>query len=286
MLATYLIGLREGIEAAIIISILVGYVVKLGERSQVSKIMAGAGAAVLVALGIGFALSGIEANVSSQIEVAITGIVSLIAVAFVTWMIFWMATQSRAMATNLRSQVDAAVARSTWSLAIVAFLAVIREGVETSVLLWSTAKSTSGSGDTFAGAALGLTTAAILGYFMYRGAVRFNLKNFFSITGGYLVILAAGIFAYAVGEFQELGLLPFLSQPAYDLTAVFPEGSIQELVLAGTIAFNAAPSVLQALLWFAYVIPVAVLFSRYHAGTPIPQSPEAATEAKQEPVSA
>ena len=286
MLATYLIGLREGIEAAIIISILVGYVVKLGERAQVSKIMTGAGAAIVVALALGFGLSGIEANVSSQIEIAITGITSLVAVAFVTWMVFWMATQSRAMASNLRSQVDAAVTRNSWSLAMVAFLAVIREGVETSILLWSTAKSTTGGGNVFGGAFLGLATAAVLGVLMFRGTLRFNLKHFFNITGLYLVVISAGIFSYALGEFQELGLLPFLSQPAYDLSTVFPEGSIQELVLVGTVAFNAAPTVLQVLGWWLYAIPVALLFKRAHAGTPVSKDGKAQPAAKAEPVSA
>ena len=273
MLATYLIGLREGIEAAIIISILVGYVVKLGERAQVAKIMLGAGAAILLSLALGLGLSGLEANVSSQIEIAITGTTSLLAVFFVTWMIFWMAKQSRAMASNLRAQVDSAVTKSAWSLASVAFLAVIREGVETSILLWSTAKSTIGGGNVFGGAALGLATAAVVGFLMYKGTVRFNLKHFFNFTGGYLIVIAAGIFSYAIGEFQELGLLPFLSQHAYDLTATFPEGSVQELVLVGTVAFNAAPTALQAIGWWLYAVPAALLFRKAHAGTPAKSAP-------------
>lgn len=262
MLATYLIGLREGIEAAIIISILVGYVVKLGESAQVRKILAGAGLAILVALALGFGLSGIEAEVSSQIEITITGTTSLLAVVFVTWMIFWMAKQSRSMASQLRAKVDTAVQRSSWSLASVAFLAVVREGVETSILLWSTAKSTGGGVDVFGGAFLGLLTAAAAGYLMYRGSLKFNLGKFFAFTGGYLIVIAAGIFSYAIGEFQELGLLPFLTNHTYDLTAVMPEGSIQELILAGTIAFNTAPTVLQSIGWFAFVGPVTVLYAR------------------------
>lgn len=262
MLATYLIGLREGIEAAIIISILVGYVVKLGERQHVTKIFGGAAAAVLLSLGIGFGLSGIASEVSDTLEITITGITSLLAVVFVTWMIFWMARQSRAMATNLRSRVDAAVAKSAWSLATVAFLAVAREGVETSILLWSAARSAGGSFGVFGGAFLGLLTASVAGYLMYRGALKFNLGTFFNITGAYLVVIAAGIFSYAIGEFQELGLLPFLTNPAYDFSAALPEGSVPELILAGTIAFNTAPSLLQAAGWFAYVIPVAIIYGR------------------------
>jgi high-affinity iron transporter len=265
MLATYFIGLREGLEAAIIISILVGYVVKLGERQQVGKILIGATAAVAVALGIGFGLSDLESSVSDQIEITITGITSLLAVVFVTWMIFWMARQSRALASQLRAQVDRAVANSQWSLALVAFLAVVREGVETSILLWSTAKSTNGGQIVFGGAFLGIATAAVIGYFMYRGTLKFNLSKFFTYTGGYLVVVAAGIFAYAIGEFQELGWLPFLTSHTYDLSATFPEGSLQELVLAGTIAFNNAPTILQSLAWGVYLLVVGYLFLKVNA---------------------
>jgi len=169
------------------------------------------------------------------------------------------------MSANLRAQVDSAVNKSAWSLASVAFLAVIREGVETSILLWSTAKSTAGSGNVFGGAALGLATAAVIGFLMYKGTVKFNLKHFFRFTGAYLIVIAAGIFSYAIGEFQELGLLPFLTGTAYDVRSIFPEGSIQELVLVGTIAFNAAPTWLQALGWGLYVVPAAWFFGKSNA---------------------
>lgn len=262
MLATYLIGLREGIEAAIIISILVGYVVKLNERQQIGKILTGAGLAILVALAVGFGLSGLESEVSDTTEIAITGTTSMLAVVFVTWMIFWMAKQSRAMAANLRARVDAAVTRSAWSLATVAFLAVIREGVETSILLWSTAKSAGGGTSVFGGAFLGLATAALAGYLMYRGALKFNLGTFFKITGGYLIVIAGGVFSYGIGEFQELHILPFLTNQAYDLTAMVPQNSVQDLILVGTVGFNAAPTVLQCIGWLVYVLPVAMLYAK------------------------
>jgi high-affinity iron transporter len=260
VLATYLIGVREGIEAAIIVSILIGYVVKLGEKQLAPRILMGAGAAVLVAIALGFGLSGIESEVSDRTEITITGTTSLLAVVFVTWMIFWMAKQARAMSTNLRSQVDAALVKNSWSLATVAFLAVIREGVESSILIWSAVKTTNGGIGATAGAFLGLGTATVLGYLMYRGALKFNIGKFFRYTGGYLVVLAAGIFAYGIGEFQELGVLPFLTGHTYDFSAVLPENSVPELILVGTIGFNTAPTVLQTIAWFAYLIPVGYIY--------------------------
>ena len=260
MLATYLIGVREGIEAAIIISILVGYVVKLGEKQLASRILMGAGAAVLIAIGLGFGLSGLEAEVSEQAEITITGVTSLMAVVFVTWMIFWMAKQARALSSSLRSQVDAALIKNSWSLATVAFLAVIREGVESSILIWSAVKTTNGGLSATGGAFLGLGTATILGYLMYRGALKFNIGKFFRYTGAYLVVLAAGIFAYGIGEFQELGIFPFLTAHTYDVSAILPENSIPELVLVGTIGFNTAPTMLQSLAWLLYLVPVGYLY--------------------------
>jgi high-affinity iron transporter len=262
LLATYLIGVREGIEAAIIISILVGYVVKLGEKQLISRILLGAGLAILIAVGIGFGLSGIEAEASATTEIAITGTTSLLEVVFVTWMIFWMAKQARAMSSHLRGQVDAALIKNSWSLALVAFLAVIREGVESSILIWSTAKTTNGGFSAFGGAFLGLGTAAVLGYLMYRGSLKFNIGKFFRFTGSYLVILAAGIFAYGVGEFQELGVLPFLTNHTYDVSGILPENSIPELILVGTTGFNSAPTVLQTIAWFAYLLPIGFLYLR------------------------
>lgn len=262
MLANYLIGLREGIEAALIISILVTYLVKLNERKQLPKIFTGVVLAVLISLGIGIALSELAATAPANTEPAISGITSIIAAGFVTWMIFWMAKQSRSMAGNLRGQIDAAVSKSEWSLALVGFLAVIREGVETSVLLWSTTKSAAVNEWPVWGAALGLLSAAVLGYFMYKGALRINLGLFFKITGAFLILVAAGIFAYGIGELQEIGWLPVLLSQSYNVSTWIPTDSFIETVLHSTVAFNNAPTWFQTLGWLIYAAPTAWLFTR------------------------
>lgn len=261
-MANYLIGIREGLEAALIVSILVTYLVKLGERKHLAKIWAGVGLALLVAIGLGIGLTELEAVAPANLEPAIAGITSLLATVFVTWMIFWMAKQSRAMAGHLRGQIDSAVVKSGWSLAAVAFFAVVREGVETSVLLWSATKSTANDSSPLWGAVLGLLTAAVLGYLIYRGAVKINLSVFFRFTGGFLIIVAAGILAYAVGELQEIGWLPFLLQQSYNVSAVAPDHSLLETILRGTVAFNNAPSWLQTIAWFGFALPTGLLFAR------------------------
>lgn len=262
MLANYLIGLREGIEAALIISILVTYLVKLGEKRHISKIFLGVGLALILSIGVGIALTELEAVVPANIEPAISGITSLVAVGFVTWMIFWMARQARAMSGNLRGLIDDAVTKSEWSLATVAFLAVIREGVETSVLLWSTAKTTGAGSSPVLGATLGLVSAAVLGYFMYRGSLRFNIGKFFRFTGAFLVLVAAGILGYGIGELQEIGWLPFLTQTSYNVSGIIPTDGLLDTILRGTVAFNNAPSVLQTIGWFGFLIPTGWLFFR------------------------
>jgi high-affinity iron transporter len=262
MLANYLIGLREGIEAALIISILVTYLVKLGEKRHLSKIFIGTGAAIILSIGVGIALSELEAVAPANIEPAISGITSLIAVGFVTWMIFWMAKQARAMSGNLRGQINEAIAKSGWSLALVAFLAVIREGVETSVLLWTTAKTTGPGSSPVLGATLGLFSAAVIGYLMYRGSLKFNISKFFRFTGAFLVLVGAGILGYGIGELQEINWLPFLTNHSYDLSGVIPTDGVVDTVLRGTLAFNNAPTVLQTIFWFGYLIPTAWLLFR------------------------
>lgn len=266
MFANYLIGLREGLEAALIVGILAAYLTKLGQGKQIPKILYGVAAAVLLCVGAGLVLWQIESTLPKGTEEAIAGITSIVAVVFVTWMIFWMARESRKLGGSLRSKIDAAVQGSIWSLSFVAFFAVIREGIETSVLLWSATKSVGSDGSPAWGAFLGLATAAVLGYLLYRGSLKVNLGVFFKYTGAYLIVVAAGILSYGIHELQEIGWLNLLPHKAYDLSVAIPDGSVLHAVLKGVLAFDTAPTLLQALAWFAYLIPVAVIYWRASFG--------------------
>lgn len=262
LLANFLIGLREGLEAAIIVGILVAYLVKLDERKHIAKITIGVVAAVAVSVGLGLVLSVVAASVPIGTEEAIAGVTSLVAVVFVSWMIFWMARTSRTLSTTLRAQIDKAVGVGSWSLAAVAFLAVIREGIETSVFLWSASKGAGGGSLPIVGALAGLMVAAGLGYLGYRGTVRLNLGTFFKFTGSFLILVAAGIFAYGVAELQEIGWIPLLTNHAYDLTAIIPEDGWLDSLLRGAVLYNGAPTVLQVLVWIGYVAITGWLFAR------------------------
>ena len=266
MLGNFLIGLREGLEASLIVSILIAYLVKSGRRDQLPKVWAGVAAAVAVSLGFGALLTFGPKGLSFAAQELIGGTLSILAVGLVTWMIFWMATASRTLASDLRKQVDAAADRPSWSLPLIAALAVGREGLETALFIWA-ATNASGAqgtptGGPIVGALFGLVVAVGLGYAMYAGAVRINLSKFFAVTGGFLIVIAAGVLAYGVHDLQEAGFLPGLNNLAYDVSAAIPPAGIIGTLLKGIFNFSAAATVLEVIVWVTYVAVVGTMFVR------------------------
>ncbi len=259
MLANFLIGLREGLEASLIVGILVAYCIKSGKKKALSGIFWGTLVAILVSIGVGIALSEFVEVAPPGINEIIAGFASILAVVFVTWMIFWMARQAKNMRQELHDKVDQA-GEKNFTLVAVAFFAVIREGVETAVFLWSASRATGSDTNPVLGATLGLLIAAVLGYFVYRGALKLNLRKFFQVTGAFLIIVAAGILAYGIHELQEIGWLPFLTTTSYDISNVIPKDSAIDTLLRGTISFRSAPSQLESVIWLSYVLVIGWLF--------------------------
>lgn len=268
MLANFLIGLREGLEAALVVSILVAYLVKSGRRELLPRIWAGVGLAVGVALAFGAALTFGPRGLTFEAQEAIGGSLSLVAVAFVTWMIFWMSTAARGLGAELRGQVDRAADAGRWSLALVAMLAVGREGLETALFLWAAtqagtrdaAGSVTPTWEPLVGALLGILVAVLLGHLIYRGAVRLNLTAFFTWTGAFLIVVAGGVLAYGIHDLQEAGILPGLHSLAFDVSDVIPPSSWYGTLLKGVFNFSPATTRLEALAWVVYVVPVGLLF--------------------------
>ena len=268
MFANYLIGLREGLEAALVVSILVAYLVKSDRRHLLPRIWAGVALAVAVSLAFGAALTFGPRGLTFEAQELIGGGLSIIAVGFVTWMIFWMARAARGLGGELRGQIDTAAEGSRWSLAIVAVLAVGREGLETALFLWAAtqagtreaAGTIAPTWEPLAGAGLGIVTAVVLGYLIYRGAISINLSKFFTWTGGFLILVAAGVLAYGVHDLQEARFLPGLNDIAFDVSDTVDINSWSGTLLKGIFNFSPVTTKLEAAAWLLYAVPVMALF--------------------------
>ncbi len=264
MLANFLIGLREGLEAALVVSILIAYLVKTDRRNLVPRIWIGVGIAVAISLGFGAILTFGPKGLTFEAQELIGGGLSIIAVGFVTWMIFWMASAARSMSGQLRSKIDKAAEAKPWSLVIVAMLAVGREGLETALFLWAAtqaaARGTGSTASPLLGAALGIAVAILLGYLIYRGALKINLTRFFTWTGVFLIIVAGGVLAYAVHDLQEAHVLPGLNNLAFDVSHVIPPTSWYGTLLKGVFNFSPATTKLELAAWLLYVIPTLTIF--------------------------
>ena len=281
MLANFLIGLREGLEAALVVGILVAYLVRTGRRAMLPQLWLGVAVAVAASLSVGAILTFGPQGLSFRAQEAIGGGLSLVAVGLVTWMIFWMARTARHLSADLTGRLDDAVAAGRWAVLVVALLAVGREGLETALFLWAAAQATGASTSPLLGAALGLCAATALGWALYRGAVRLDLRAFFAWSGLGLVIISAGVLAYGIHDLQEAALLPGLNSLAFDVSTAVPPSSWYGTLLKGTVNFSPATTWLQAIAWVAYAVPVTVLYVRqvWPRRTPaVEPTPEAAAE--------
>lgn len=262
MSAIYLIGLREGLEITLVVSILVAFLVKTDRRPLLRHVWTGVAAAAVLSVAVAVMLQvGIAALSFTQQEL-FEAIASFVAVAFVTWMIFWMRRMARGIGSELRGRLEDAIAVGPFAIASVAFLAVVREGLETSILFYAAAQGASDSVRPLAGITLGLLTAVALGWLLYLSAVRINLSRFFTATGALLVLVAAGIAKYGVHDLQEAGILPGLNTQAFDVSGALPPETWYAELLRGMVNFTPAPTVLETVAWLAYGIPVLVLFLR------------------------
>ncbi|MEV6049457.1 iron uptake transporter permease EfeU [Streptomyces sp. NPDC052107] len=261
MFSNYLIGLREGLEASLVVCILIAYLVKTGRRDALKPIWIGIGIAIAIAMGFGCVLEFGSQELTFQASEALGGSLSIVAVGLVTWMVFWMRRTARHLKSELHGKLDAALAMGTGALVATAFLAVGREGLETALFVWASVHAASdGTPRPLIGVALGLATAVLLGWLFYRGALRINLAKFFTWTGGMLVVVAAGVLAYGFHDLQEAGWLPGLTHLAFDISGTIPPDSWYGTLLKGVFNFQPDPTVLQITVWLLYLIPTLAIF--------------------------
>ncbi|MCX4233184.1 MULTISPECIES: iron uptake transporter permease EfeU [Streptomyces] len=277
MFGNYLIGLREGLEASLVVCILIAYLVKTDRRDALKPVWIGIAVAVVLALGFGFALEFGSQELTFEAQEALGGSLSIIAVGLVTWMVFWMRRTARHLRSELHGRLDAALRMGTAALVATAFLAVGREGLETALFVWASVRaSNDGTQGPLIGVLLGILTAVVLGYLFYRGTVRINLAKFFTWTGGMLVVVAAGVLAYGVHDLQEADFLPGLTNKAFDISGTVPPDSWYGTLLKGVFNFQPDPTVVQVVVWVLYLVPTLAFFlapsrsGRRGAGSPAP----------------
>ncbi|WP_326593845.1 iron uptake transporter permease EfeU [Streptomyces sp. NBC_01294] len=261
MFGNYLIGLREGLEASLVVCILVVYLVKTGRRDALRPVWLGIAIACAISLAFGAMLEFGTQELTFEAQELLGGGLSIVSVCLVTWMVFWMKRTARHLKAELHGKLDAALAMGTGALVATAFLAVGREGLETALFVWASVRASGeGSSAPLIGVLLGIATAVVLGYLFYRGALTINLAKFFQWTGGMLVVVAAGVLAYGIHDLQEARFLGGLADKAFDVSAAVPPDSWYGTVLKGVFNFQPDPTVLQLTVWALYVVPVLVLF--------------------------
>ena len=253
MLSTFLIALREGLEAALIVGILVAYLVKTGRNHLLAPLWIGVGTAIAASLALGGFLSFTSAELSDRGEEFFAGTTSFLAVGFVTWIVFWMKRAARGLRDELHGKVDSAVGAGSLAIAVTAFVAVVREGLETALFIYTNFKTVGAASSATIGLILGLALAVALGYLIYNRSVKINLSKFFQITGTALIIVAAGVLSYGIHEYQELGWLPGVDSYIWDVTSWMAKDSILASVLAGSIGFDTTTSWLQFIVAGAYI---------------------------------
>ncbi|MEU9165745.1 iron uptake transporter permease EfeU [Streptomyces sp. NPDC048424] len=279
MFGNYLIGLREGLEASLVVCILVAYLVKTERRDALRPVWIGIGIACALSLTFGAMLEFGTQELTFEAQELLGGSLSIISVGLVTWMVFWMKRTARHLKAELHGKLDAALAMGTGALVATAFLAVGREGLETALFVWASVRASGeGSSAPLIGVLLGIATAIVLGWLFYRGALKINLAKFFKWTGAMLVVVAAGVLAYGVHDLQEARFLGGLGDKAFDISATIPPDSWYGTLLKGVFNFQPDPTVLQLTVWALYLVPVLLLFflDRSRPASPKPQPADAA----------
>lgn len=261
MLAPFLIMLREGLEAALIVGIIAGYLRRTGRAAWLPAVWIGVFLAIAAALFAGAALQLASASFPQKAQELFEGVIGLVAVAVLVWMVFWMRRAARSMKSTLHASVEAAVGGGAWALFGMVFLAVAREGLESIFFLLAVLQQ---SRDAMAplGAALGVAVSAGIGWGIYAGALRLDLARFFRWTGVFILFVAAGLLAGSLKALHEAGVWNGLQARVYDISHILPETSPLGTVLAGVLGYRDAPTLGEAVVYAAFLTVMLVLFLR------------------------
>jgi high-affinity iron transporter len=282
---SFLIGLREGLEAGLIVSILVATLVRADAKSRLPQVWTGVLAAIAMAMSFGAILTFTAANLSQTAQETFGGTLSLVAIAFVTAMVFWMRRSARSLSGEIREKVTAALAMGGSMLIVTSFLAVGREGLETALFLWTTGRAAGESSGPLLGAGIGLVLAAGLCWGLYRRVLKINLTRFFTVTGIVLIVIASGVLGYGLRDLQEGGVVPGKAAFAFDLSAHIDAGSWYAALFQGVLNITPAMTWLQVAGYVLYLAVVMTLFVRGLRAPAAKPAPAAPREVRAEPAS-
>jgi high-affinity iron transporter len=260
VLPTFVIGLREGLEAALIVGIIAAFLGQQGRREALRQVWAGTAAAVVICIGVAVALQVISSDLPQRQQEGLETVVSVLAVGLVTYMIIFMRRHARELKGDLEGAAASALATGSGrALVVMAFLAVLREGFETAVFLLATFHASGDAASSWVGAVIGILLAAGVGYGIYRGGVRLNLARFFRITGLVLVVVAAGLVMTAVHTANEAGWLAIGQEQALDLSWLVRPGTPVSSLLTGVLGIQPYPVWIEVIAWLAYLVPMVVV---------------------------
>jgi high-affinity iron transporter len=271
MIGAYLLAMREGMEAALIVGVALGALRKMRRPDLARPVWLGVALAVALSVIAGGALALAGAELEGPAEVAFEGVTMLLAAGVLTWMVFWMQSQGRLIQANLEIGVQrAAASGQRKALFSLAFLAVLREGIETALFLIAAALA-AGFSETVFGALLGIATAVALGWALFSATVGLDIRKFFSLTGALVFLFAAGLVAHGVHEFNELGWIPGVIEHIWDTNSILNEGSFLGQVARALFGYNGNPSLTEALAYISYLATVAYALARRRALVPVQQ---------------
>ncbi len=274
MFPSFLLALREGLEAALIIGIVLGALKKINRPELNRAVWMGAGSAVLVSILSAFAINVVGASFEGTAEEIFEGLTMLLAAGVLTWMIFWMQKQAHNLKYHLESEVrQAATQNNSRALFALAFFAVVREGIELVLFLTAASIATSAQ-QTMMGALLGFGTAALLGYLLFATTVRLNMRRFFQVTSILLIFFAAGLVAHGVHEFIEAGWIPAGVEHVWDMNHIMDETSSLGLILKALFGYNGNPALVEVIAYFTYLILVFLGLRRYTGSLESDQPPQ------------
>lgn len=263
MITTFVIGLREGLEAALIVGIIGAFLIQRGQRSALVPMWLGVAAAIGLSAASAVALDVAGRAMSTRARETMEGLLALAAVGGITYMIVWMRRYGPGLRVDLERRTGTALAAgSAVAIVAMAFVAVLREGLETAVFLLATFQTTRSTAAAVAGALAGITVAVVIGYGIFRGGVHLDLRRFFRVTAAVLVVVAAGLFTAGVHSLSEAGMVGVLQGSAIDLSWLIAPGTIRSSVLTAFLGLQPVPTAAEILVWLAYAVPMLVFVLR------------------------